>query len=169
MKHIDNALFEELCEKAEESPRRRAHHLIHDSHDEPVQRMIIAMQPGTYVRPHRHTTPLKWELLLVLKGAAASLSFDDQGWVTGRIEAGAHRDSKGLEYPSGIWHSFVCLMPDTVMFECKPGPFSPIQAGDFAPWAPAEGAEDAADCVRWMRRAKPGERFRLGNDRPTRS
>lgn len=45
MKLIDNLLFEKLCEKAEESPRRRAHHLIHDSHGDPVQRMLIALQP----------------------------------------------------------------------------------------------------------------------------
>ena len=160
MKHVDSALFEILCGRAEESPRRRAHHLIHDSHDEAVQRMVIALQPGTYFRPHRHSAPPKWELVLVLKGAAAWIGFDEHGGVSGRIEAGAHRDSKGLEYPPGTWHSLVCLMPDTVVFECKPGPFTPIQDKDFASWAPAEGAEDAADFVHWMQRAKPGERFR---------
>jgi len=62
MKLIDNALFEKLCEKADESPRRRAHHLVHDSHGDLVQRMLIALQPGTYFRPHRHCRPPKWEL-----------------------------------------------------------------------------------------------------------
>ncbi|MDJ0889859.1 MAG: WbuC family cupin fold metalloprotein [Gammaproteobacteria bacterium] len=167
MKFLDKALFEDLCEEADESPRRRAHHLLHDSHDEPVQRLVIALQPGTYFRPHRHASPPKWELVLVLKGAAAWIGFDDQGRVTARTEAGAHRDSKGWEYPPGIWHSLICLMPDTIIFECKPGPFSPIKAEDIAPWAPEEATEEAADCVRWMRRAKPGERFREDDDRPT--
>lgn len=167
MKIIDNELFEGLCEKADEAPRQRAHHLIHDSHDEPVQRMLIALQPRTYFRPHRHSNPPKWELMLVLKGAAAWLGFDNQGRVTRRIEAGTHRDAKGLEYPAGVWHSFVCLAPDTTIFECKPGPFSPIQQEDFAPWAPEEGAAGAEDYVHWMRRARAGERFRLGDeDRP---
>jgi len=159
MKLIDNALFERLCEKAEESPRRRTHHLIHDSHGDPVQRMLIALQPGTYFRPHRHNRPAKWELVLVLRGIAAWIGFDDQGRVAGRTEAGAHRDCKGLEYPPGTWHSLVCMRPDTVIFECKPGPFSPVQSEDFAPWAPVEGSPDAADWVRWMVRAMPGDRF----------
>jgi cupin fold WbuC family metalloprotein len=159
MKLIDNALFEDLCEKADESPRRRAHHLIHDSHDDSVQRMLIALQPGTYFRPHRHRRPPKWELLLVLKGIAAWIGFDDEGCIAGRTEAGAHRDCKGLEYPPGAWHSLICLRPDTVIFECKPGPFAPIKADDFAPWAPEEGAPESGDFVRWMVRAKAGHKF----------
>jgi len=164
MKLIDKALFDDLAEQAEESPRRRAHHLIHESREEPVQRMLIALQPGTYFRPHRHTAPPRWELMLVLRGAAAWLGFDDRGRVTGRIEAGAHRGAKGLEYPPGAWHSLVCLAPDTVIFECKQGPFASIPPADFAPWAPEEGSEDTADYVRWMHRAQPGERFRLPED-----
>lgn len=164
MKIIDKRLLEALCEQAEASPRRRAHHLIHDSLQDPVQRMLIALQPGTYFRPHRHTAPPKWELVLVLKGAALWIGFDAQGRVTGRIEAGAHRGSKGMECPPGTWHSLVCLAADTVIFECKPGPFVPVPAQDFAPWAPAEGAGDVADYVRWMHRARPGERFRRAGD-----
>lgn len=159
MQSFDKALFDALCAQAAESPRRRAHHLIHVSHEDPVQRMLIGLQPGTYLRPHRHASPPKWELLLVLKGAAAWLGFDDSGRVSGRCEAGAHRGSKGFEYPPGTWHSLVCLVPDTVIFECKPGPFAPVAPEDFAPWAPEEGAPRAADWVRWMLGAQPGSRF----------
>ena len=129
MTPIDNELFTALCDQAEDAPRRRAHHLLHASHDEPVQRMLIALQPGTYFRPHRHTTPPKWELMMVLKGAVAWLGFDDEGRVTSRTEAGAHKQAKGLEYPPGTWHALVCLTPDTVLFECKPGPFAGGRAG----------------------------------------
>jgi hypothetical protein len=44
-------------------------------------------------------------------------------------------------------------------FECKEGPFTPTAEFDFARWAPAEGDAAAGDCVRWMLRAEPGERF----------
>jgi cupin fold WbuC family metalloprotein len=159
MKPIDNTLFDALCAEADEVPRRRAHHLIHGSHAEPVQRMLIALQPGTYLRPHRHRDPPKWELLLVLRGAVAWLGFDEEGRVSTRLEMGAHKQSKGLESPEGTWHSVVCLKPDTVVFECKPGPFAQVAPQDFAPWAPAEDAEGAADYCRWMLRAQPGERY----------
>ena len=158
MKYIDTTLLQDLCRQANEVPRRRAHHLLHGSHAESVQRMLIALQPGTYLRPHRHLDPPKWELLLVLKGVVAWLGFDDEGRVSARLEAGAHKTSKGLESPEGTWHSLVCLTPDTVIFECKPGPFAPVAPQDFAPWAPAEGAGETADYVRWMLRAQPGDR-----------
>ncbi|MBK1629627.1 hypothetical protein CKO31_02520 [Thiohalocapsa halophila] len=161
MKIIDNDLFRTLCERADADSRRRAHHLLHASHDEPVQRMLIAIQPGTYFRPHRHSDPPKWELMLVLKGAAAWLGFDDSGTLTARHEAGAHRGAKGLEYPEGVWHALVCLAADTVLFECKQGPFAPTQPQDFAPWSPAEDDPRAGDAVRWMLRAQPGEKFEV--------
>ena len=159
MTPIDNTFFTQLCEQAEEAPRRRAHHLLHASYADPVQRMLITLQPGTYFRPHRHRSPPKWELMLVLKGAAAWLGFDDDGRVTARLEAGAHKAAKGLETPAGAWHALVCLAPDTVLFECKEGPFSPVGEEDLAPWAPAEGSPKAGDFVRWMLRAEPGARF----------
>jgi cupin fold WbuC family metalloprotein len=159
MQPFDSQRFETLCAAAEDAPRRRAHHLIHGSHQDPVQRLLIALQPGTYVRPHRHTDPAKWELLLCLKGAVGWLSFDDHGVVTERLELGAHRGAKGLENPAGVWHALVCLAVDTVLFECKAGPFAPIAAHDLAPWAPEEGSPRAAGLVRWMLKAGPGERF----------
>lgn len=157
MKPIDNPMLAALCRDAEGAPRRRAHHLIHASHQDSVQRMLIALQPGTYFRPHRHLNPPKWELLLVLKGAATWLAFDDTGRVTARLEAGAHRPCKGLESPESTWHALVCRAPNTLLFECKPGPFSPVPPEDFAPWSPAEGEPQAAAYVRWMLRARVGE------------
>ncbi|MEY7168409.1 WbuC family cupin fold metalloprotein, partial [Enterobacter hormaechei] len=38
------------------------------------------MEPGTYVRPHRH--PHTFELLLPLRGRFVVLNFDDRGTVT---------------------------------------------------------------------------------------
>ncbi|MCP3870926.1 MAG: cupin fold metalloprotein, WbuC family [Gammaproteobacteria bacterium] len=133
--------------------------MIHESHDEPVQRMLIAIQPGTYFLPHRHSTSPKWKLMMVLKGAAAWIGFDEQGRVSGRMEAGAHRAAKGLEYPPRTWHALVCLALDTVLLECKPGPFAPIPPEDYVPWAPEEGAADASGFVRCLTSAKPGECF----------
>lgn len=156
MKLLDKSLFDRLCNAANEHPRRRVHELLHQTRQDPVQHMIMAMQPGTYIRPHRHSAPAKWELLLVLRGAAAVLHFDDQGRITHRIDAGAHRGAKGLETPPGTCHALVCLAADTVLFECKPGPFDPALDYDFAGWAPAEGVDNAEDCVRWMLRAQVG-------------
>lgn len=158
MKPFDGALLDALCGEAARVPRRRAHHPIHASHQDPIQRMLIALQPGTYFHPHRHLNPPKWELLLALKGAAAWLGFDDAGQVIGRLEVGALQPSMGLESPEGTWHALVCLAPNTVIFECKPGPFTPVAPEDFAPWAPVEGDPEAVSFLRWMLEAQSGAR-----------
>jgi cupin fold WbuC family metalloprotein len=71
MNLIDSALFKELCEKAEETPRRHAHHLVHESNGNSVQRMLIALQPEAYFRLNRHSYPAKWGLWVFLTLSAA--------------------------------------------------------------------------------------------------
>ena len=55
MKKFDIELLSELRARAEASPRRRAHHNVHDDYQQPVQRLFVCMLPDSYVRPHRHS------------------------------------------------------------------------------------------------------------------
>jgi len=54
IKQIDNKLLDDLTAKAVTSPRKRAHHNLHDALEDPVQRLCVSIEPGTYIRPHRH-------------------------------------------------------------------------------------------------------------------
>ncbi|MGA9852964.1 MAG: WbuC family cupin fold metalloprotein [Gammaproteobacteria bacterium] len=156
MKLIDRALVARLHENALDSPRLRTHHNLHASHEEPIHRMCMAMEPGTYVRPHRH--PDKWELLLIVSGEMLVLSFDDAGTVLSRTLLSAGGYTYGLETPAGIWHAVVTLAPSTVVFECKAGPYVPTAEQDFAPWAPPESHPRAAEFERWYKTAQPGSK-----------
>ena len=49
---IDTDLLAAVCEAAAASPRLRSNHNLHGLGDL-VQRFLNALQPGTYVRPHR--------------------------------------------------------------------------------------------------------------------
>ena len=49
----------------------------------------------------------------------------------------------GVDLRAGVWHTFVILKPDTVVYEVKSGPFAPTSDKDFAPWAPRPDAPDA--------------------------
>ena len=69
MKLLDNALLDTLIGKAKDAPRKRAHFNLHPELNDPVQRLCIAMEPGTYVRPHRHSDPETWEVLVILRGS----------------------------------------------------------------------------------------------------
>lgn len=104
------------------------------------------LQPGTYVRPHRHA-PGRFELFVLLDGAAAVLAFDDAGTVIDR-ELLQVTGTRVVEIPGGTWHGLVALSPDTVLFEVKPGPYEPQNDKQFADWAPAEGDPSCAALVR---------------------
>ncbi len=56
-KTITAEALAELTRQAGRAERRRAHLNVHDSPDAPVQRFFIAMEPDTYIRPHRHLMP----------------------------------------------------------------------------------------------------------------
>lgn len=160
LKLVGSELLGELSARAAASPRRRANHNLHPELADPVQRFLNAMDPGTYVRPHRHMAPEpKWELFVVLAGAVAVLLFDDAGAVVERVELAADGDLRGVEVPAGCWHSLVALRPGTVLFECKQGPYVALGDKDFAAWAPAEGEPGAAALLQRLAAARVGERL----------
>ncbi|MFP4614928.1 MAG: WbuC family cupin fold metalloprotein [Thiohalorhabdus sp.] len=153
---IDHQRVARLSDAAQGRERLRANDNLHPELADPVQRMLNALEPGTYVRPHRHDDPPKWELFLALSGAAACLTFDEAGTVTERCEIRAGGPLYGVEIPAGAWHSVAALEPATVLFEIKPGPYAPLADKDFASWAPAEGEAGAAAFEEWLRHAPAG-------------
>ena len=156
MKFIDRDLISGLHAQARASPRLRTHYNLHDSHDETIQRMCMVMEPGTYVRAHRH--PDKWELLLIISGEMLVLNFDDQGTVLIRSVLSAGGDIYGLENPAGTWHAVAALAASTAVLEVKHGPYLPTREQDFAAWAPPEGHARAAEFERWYKTTQPGGR-----------
>ncbi len=150
---ITPALMDRLCAEAAAAPRRRCHHNLHPTLADPVQRLAVAMQPGSYVRPHRHAEG-RFELFLALRGRFALLRFDDRGTVLDRHELFA--GSGLVEVPGGTWHSVVALAPDSVFFEVKPGPYVATDDKDFAAWAPREGEPGAGLLAAWYAQAEAG-------------
>lgn len=156
MKRIDKTLLTTLTTQAAASPRKRAHHNLHPQLDDKVQRLCIAMEPGTYVRPHRHMQPETWEILLILSGAVALLIFDDSGRVLERIELAAGGEVAAVEIPANTWHAVASLKADTVVFEVKQGPYAPIAEDNYAPWSPADGVQ-AESLEDWYHHAQAGD------------
>lgn len=153
---IDNAELIRLGVAAARAPRRRKNLNIHPALDDPVQRLFNAMEPGTYVRPHRHARAEGWELMLVVRGAFSVLAFDESGTVTARADLQAGMGDAAVEIPAFVWHAAVAMAPGTIMFEVKPGPYRALEDKDFAEWAPQEGERAAAGMVAWYESAQPG-------------
>ena len=71
MKIINEALLDETTGRAKQSPRLRMNYNFHEHLDDPVNRLLNALEPGTYLRPHRHLNPKKDEIFLLLRGRIA--------------------------------------------------------------------------------------------------
>jgi cupin fold WbuC family metalloprotein len=153
---IGNAELTRLSSAAAGAARRRKNLNIHPVLDDPVQRLFNAMEPGTYVRPHRHARSEGWELMLAVRGAFSLLAFDERGKVIARADLEAGTGDAAVEIPGYVWHAAVAMAPGTVMFEVKPGPYRSLDDKDFALWAPQEGDRAAADMVAWYETAQPG-------------
>ena len=157
MKRITDSLLNRICADARVSPRGRVNFNLHEGPADNVQRFLNVMQPGTYVRPHRHDDPSKWELTVVLSGRIVILLLESDGVVRERIELDASGPERGVELPAGIWHTCAALSADAVLLEIKPGPYDAKTDKDFAAWAPEEGNEDCVTFEQHFRTAQPGD------------
>ncbi len=157
MQYIDQNLLDGLIQKAKASPRKRAHHNLHPRLDDPVQRLCVAIEPETYVRPHRHREPETSEVMLLLRGSAVLLLFDDRGRVIERATLAAKGPVSAAEVPTAAWHTIVSLESGTVFFEVKAGPYRQPAEANLAAWAPAEGAAGTASMTAWFHDALPGD------------
>ncbi len=150
MNLITTALLDATSSAARAAPRQRMNHNFHDRPAHPCNRLLNAIEPGSYVRPHRHSAGDKDETLIVVRGRLGVITFDHYGQVlaTPELLAGGH--IFGVTLDADEWHTVVALEPGTVFFEAKAGPYVPLAPTDFAPWAPPEGAvEAAAFLARW--------------------
>jgi len=136
---IDEALLDEASRAARQSARLRRNHNFHAADGDPSHRLINAMEPGSYVMPHRHLHPDKDETFVVLRGTFGLLLFDDAGEVTAAKLLRAGGEALGANVPHGTWHSLVSFEPGGVFLEAKGGPYVPLTAEERAPWAPPEG------------------------------
>jgi cupin fold WbuC family metalloprotein len=157
MKQIDKQLLDDLTAKAAASPRKRAHYNLHPVLEDPVQRLCVAIEPGTYVRPHRHADPSTWEVFLLLRGSAVFLVFDDTGKVQDRVVLNEGGPVYAVELPVATWHSIASLETGTIFLEVKQGPYSAPKGGNSAAWAPAEGEPETARFEAWYRNARVGD------------
>jgi cupin fold WbuC family metalloprotein len=145
---IDSKLLSSAAAAAADSPRRRKNLNFHTSEHEAANRLLNAVEPGSYVQPHRHLDADKDETLIVVRGSFGLVFFDEAGNVTQTAIAKAAGDVVGVNIPHGTYHSLVAMEPGSVFFEAKAGPHVAITDAERAPWAPREGEPEVAAYLR---------------------
>ena len=144
VKIIDSRLLDAVSAQAAVSARRRKNFNFHLQDAAPANRLLNAIEPDSYVQPHRHLDPAKDETLVVLRGAVGLVIFDDKGGIVQQAVLRAGSGALGVDIPHATWHTFVALEPGSVIFEAKAGPYLPLANAEKAYWAPAEGDSAAA-------------------------
>jgi len=139
--------LDELTQLAELSPRLRQHYNIHDDFEEPCQRLFNAIEPDSYIRPHRHLIVKRDELLIAIRGLMALVTFENDGQIKCVSRFGTEKYGSsvaaGTEVPAHIWHTVIALRPGSILLEVKAGPFSLKHAKEFASWSPEENTDEA--------------------------
>ena len=121
MKIIDEQLLNEVSAKAKESPRLRMNYNFHQSLDDLCHRFLNAVEPGTVVPIHKH--PTKDESFVVLRGKVKVSTYSDDGSVIDSVVLCQEDRCYGVDIPKGVWHNIEAMEPNSVIFECKQGPF----------------------------------------------
>lgn len=148
---IDPAMLDQLSAEAAALPRQRKHRNFHPNDSYPAHRLLVAIEPGSFVPPHCHLNPAKDESLLIVRGKLGVLFFDNSGQVASQHVLSAGEGAFGVDIPHGVFHTVLALVPGTVFFEAKAGPYVPVGAGELPDWAPREADAAAADYLAALR------------------
>jgi cupin fold WbuC family metalloprotein len=136
---IDSQLIGELSSKARQAARKRINYNFHKIPSDTLQRMLNAMQPGTYLQPHKHEKPDKREVFIALTGKFVVIQFREDGSIAEHMILDPEQREMAAEIAERTYHTIICLEPDSVIYELKDGPYDPGDDKHFAPWAPKEG------------------------------
>ena len=139
MKIINRELLQQLSDVARSSPRLRRNHNLHPSDESRCHRLLNAIEPASYIRPHRHLDPEKDESFILISGRLGILLFSDAGAVTETVILSHQSGVLAVDVPSGVFHTAVSLESGTIFFEAKAGPYQPLTEAETAAWAPHEG------------------------------
>ena len=153
IKRVTSNSLNQLSENAQNAARHRAHLNVHEQLDSNVQRLFIATEPATYIRPHRHSQAHKWEFFTVIEGEMELLLFDDAGKITHR-ETMSPKSLRSVEIPPGVWHSYICKKSGTQALEIKEGAYIVSDISDFLPSSPADNSPEVEKYLEWMKTAE---------------
>ena len=118
---IDEQFLNMVSAQAKASPCLRINYNFHQSLDDKCHRMLNAVEPGTVVPIHRH--PTKDESFVILRGKARVTTHNDEGSIIEEVVLSQESGNYGVDIPKNVWHKLESIEPDSVIFECKEGPF----------------------------------------------
>ena len=126
---INKELLDTLTAQAKVSLRLRQNYDLRDSSNDESQRMLNAIEPGTVIPIHRHT--MTSEEVIVLRGKAQEVFFDEQGKEIDSWNLIPGGDIPAIHVPIGQYHTCRSLETGTVILEFKNTKYDPQGTEEF--------------------------------------
>jgi len=143
VKIITRELLDQVSAEARQNPRLRKNHNFHPSDESRCHRLLNAMEPDSYIRPHRHLDPEKDEGFILMSGRLGIVTFTDDGKV-GETALLSHANGNlAADIPHGVYHTALSLESGTVFYEVKAGPYRQPNEAEKVTWAPEESGPQA--------------------------
>lgn len=131
----------QLIIEAKKSSKKRSHFPLH-KHSDSVLKLMMAMEPETYIQPNKHSGKDCQELFICFKGKFIVLFFNEDGLITEHVLIGPEEHTLMVEVPVGVWHTMWPLVSGSVAMEVIKGPYDEKTYKEFATWAPVEGSAE---------------------------
>lgn len=141
VRFISQEILDTVTREAKATPRLRKNLNFHQHDESACHRLLNAVEPDTYIPPHRHLGLEKDESIILLRGTLGVVFFDEGGNVLETAVLSPGGAAVGVNIPHGEFHTLVSLESGTVFFESKAGPYRALTAEERAPWAPGEGSD----------------------------
>lgn len=119
------------------SVKRRARINAHPDAEDALHEMIIAIDPASYIRPHKH--PGKSEAFHIIEGEVDIIVFSDEGAIERIVPLGPPGSRRPFYYrmSTPFFHTLIIRSGILIVHEITNGPFRP-EAAVFADFAPDE-------------------------------
>ena len=140
---LGNEEIEFLKQQAIQSMRRRARICAHQTNEDALHEMLIAITSDSYIHPHKHVD--KSESFHIVEGLVDVVIFDDSGVIENVIALGPQGSGRSFYYrlSDSRFHTLIIHSDVLVIHEVTNGPFDKTQT-KFALFAPSENDDEAA-------------------------
>lgn len=143
MEVITRDLIAQVSAEAAHNPRLRKNYNIHPSLESRCHRLLNAIEPGSYIRPHCHLDPEKDEAFILMSGTLGVVTFSADGEVVEKVLLSHDSGNLAADIPHGVYHTALSLESGTVFYEIKAGPYRQLNEEETGSWAPEESDPQA--------------------------
>lgn len=121
---FNTTLLDQITAQAKSNERLRMNYNLHESLDSKAQKLFNALEPGTVLPVHRHIETD--ETYILIRGKLKIILYDDKSNITEEVVLDNQTGNFGFQIAKNQWHTVEVLESDTVIFEVKDGPYTPL-------------------------------------------